>query len=60
VFDPKTVRDVATYEDPARPAAGIHHVFVNGVRALLNGTVTGARSGKVLRRQDAAEFGTAR
>jgi N-acyl-D-amino-acid deacylase len=60
VFDPKTVRDVATYEDPARPAAGIHHVFVNGVRALLNGTVTGARSGKVLRRQDAAEFGTAK
>lgn len=59
VFDPLTVRDAATYEAPTRPAIGIRHVFVNGVLALRDGAVTGARAGKVLLRQDASEFAVA-
>lgn len=56
VFDPGTVSDAATYEEPTRPAVGIRHVLVNGVLALRDGEVTGARAGRVLRRQDPAEF----
>jgi N-acyl-D-amino-acid deacylase len=56
VFDPATVRDTATYEAPARPATGIRHVFVNGVAAWSAGAATGARAGRLLRRQDPTEF----
>jgi N-acyl-D-amino-acid deacylase len=56
VFDPGSVSDAATYEEPTRPAVGIRHVLVNGVLALRDGEVTGARAGRVLRRQDPAEF----
>ncbi len=59
VFDPRTVSDTATYEAPTRPAVGIRHVLVNGVFALRDGEMTGARTGKVLRRQDASEFAVA-
>jgi N-acyl-D-amino-acid deacylase len=55
VFDPGSVRDAATYEEPTRPAVGIRHVLVNGVLAVRDGVVTGARSGRVVRRQDAAD-----
>lgn len=34
------------------PAGGVEHVFVNGVRAVADGAVTGARSGQALRRYD--------
>jgi N-acyl-D-amino-acid deacylase len=57
VFDPGAVRDAATYEDPTRPAVGIRHVLVNGTLALLDGMPTGARPGRVLRRQAPADFG---
>lgn len=50
VFDPRTVIDRATYEDPAVLSEGIRHVFVNGVAAVRDGKVTGARSGRVLAR----------
>jgi N-acyl-D-amino-acid deacylase len=50
VFDPATVRDQATFQDPHRYAAGIEHVFVNGVRVMAGGEHTGALPGKVLRR----------
>ncbi len=49
VFDPVTVADHATYEQPHSYATGIHHVFVNGVQVLLNGEHTGATPGKVVR-----------
>lgn len=48
LFDPKTVRDAATYEEPTRPAEGIHAVIVNGALAWRRGDWTGARSGRVL------------
>jgi N-acyl-D-amino-acid deacylase len=50
VFDPATVIDRATYEEPARLSDGIRLVLVNGVIALRDGKVTGARGGRVLMR----------
>lgn len=50
VFDPATVIDRATYEDPALASEGIRHVIVNGVVALRDGKPTGERGGRVLRR----------
>ncbi len=49
VFDPKTIRDHATFEDPHRLATGMHHVFVNGIQVLENGEHTGATPGRVVR-----------
>jgi len=51
IFDPATVRDAATYEQPVRPAEGIHRVIVNGRVAWQDGRHTGARSGQVISRQ---------
>ena len=50
VFDPQTVIDHATYEQPALLSEGVRHVFVSGVHALKDGTVTGARGGRALLR----------
>jgi N-acyl-D-amino-acid deacylase len=50
VFDPEQIRDCATFADPMRPAAGIQHVYVNGVSSWCDGASTGARAGQVLRR----------
>lgn len=43
VFDPNTIIDHATYENPALPSEGVKFVLVNGVVALKNGAATGAR-----------------
>ena len=50
IFDPATVCDRATFEDPVQTSVGIRHVIVNGVPVLRNGAVTGARPGRALRR----------
>jgi N-acyl-D-amino-acid deacylase len=49
VFDPETVRDVATYDDPNRLSEGMQYVLINGVPVIENGKMTGALPGKVLR-----------
>jgi N-acyl-D-amino-acid deacylase len=51
VFDPKTIIDNATFEDPQRYASGVEFVLVNGVVVLDKGRHTGARPGEILRRQ---------
>jgi dihydroorotase/N-acyl-D-amino-acid deacylase len=51
VFDPKTVRDAATYEKPHQYPVGIPYVVVNGALAVDGGKTTAARAGRVLRRQ---------
>ena len=48
VFNPDTVADCATFEDPHQFAAGISHVLVNGTLAVDNGAYTGSRTGQVL------------
>ena len=48
IFDPKTVRDVATFEAPHAYPAGMPHVVVNGVPVLRGGEPTGARPGVVI------------
>jgi len=50
VFDPATVADRATYEEPRRFSAGIRHVIVNGRLVVEDGAHTGALPGRVLRR----------
>ena len=50
VFDPETVADRATYEAPVAYPAGIDHVIVNGVAAIVDGDETGLRPGRLLRR----------
>ena len=51
VFDPATVRDVATYAAPHAFAAGVPHVLVNGQFVVRDGATTAARPGQVIRRQ---------
>jgi N-acyl-D-amino-acid deacylase len=50
VFDPSTIADRATFENPAQAPVGIEHVIVNGELTVENGDQTGARAGRVLRR----------
>ena len=50
VFDPDTVIDQATFEQPHQFPVGIPHVLVAGEPVILNGNHTNARPGKVLRR----------
>lgn len=50
VFDPNTVRANASYDEPRRFPDGIEHVIVNGELVVDDGTHTGARPGRALRR----------
>ena len=49
VFDPATVTDHATFEEPHRYATGVRHVFVNGGHVLRDGEPTGTLSGRFVR-----------
>ncbi len=51
VFDPATVRDLATYERPHQYATGIPYVIVNGKMVIENGAHTQVKPGRVLRRK---------
>jgi N-acyl-D-aspartate/D-glutamate deacylase len=48
VFDPATVRDSATYQEPHQLASGVRDVIVNGRAALRDGIFTGEFSGRAL------------
>jgi N-acyl-D-amino-acid deacylase len=50
LFDPPTIADQATYEEPTRPARGVEHVLVGGEFAIEAGQVVRADLGHVLRR----------
>ncbi len=49
VFDPHSIIDCSTYEEPNRGPAGIDYVLVNGRPAAEKGRILGATSGQVLR-----------
>lgn len=49
IFDPATIADHATYEQPHQYATGVTEVFINGVQVLSAGEHTGAKPGRVVR-----------
>lgn len=49
VFDPVTIRDIATFEDPNHCSVGMKYVFVNGQAVVAEGRVTSKRPGRALR-----------
>ena len=49
IFDPNTVRDLATFDNPNQLSEGMRYVLVNGVAVIAEGKMTDALPGKVLR-----------
>jgi len=49
VFDPATVRDLATFDNPNQLSEGMEYVLVNGAPVIEQGKMTGVLPGKVLR-----------
>src|SRR3989441_4551819 len=49
IFDPATIRDLATFDNPNQLSQGMEYVLVNGVPVIDLGKMTGALPGKVLR-----------
>jgi N-acyl-D-amino-acid deacylase len=48
IFDPRTIADRATFEQPHQFSVGVRHVLVNGVPVLRDGEHTGAKPGRAL------------
>jgi N-acyl-D-amino-acid deacylase len=51
VFDPQTIQDHATFDKPMQYATGVSGVWVNGVAVIRDGEHTGAKPGRVVRRE---------
>lgn len=51
LFDPETIEDTATFENPRSHPRGIEYVLVNGNIVVEHGTHTGVLSGRVLKKQ---------
>ena len=49
VFDPATVKDNSTFDQPHQLSTGVEHVFVNGVAVVSEGKHTGAKPGRIVR-----------
>jgi N-acyl-D-amino-acid deacylase len=49
VFDPKTIRDAATFSDPMHYSVGVRYVFVNGSPVVWDGAITDERPGRPVR-----------
>jgi N-acyl-D-amino-acid deacylase len=55
IFDPSTVSDQATFEDPNQLSTGMEYVLVNGVTVIHEGRATNALPGKALRGSASAD-----
>jgi N-acyl-D-aspartate/D-glutamate deacylase len=55
VFDPASIADCATYDEPQRPCTGVEHVVVNGRLVIENGTAVSTLAqplpGRFIKRQ---------
>jgi N-acyl-D-amino-acid deacylase len=49
ILDADRIQDLATYEDPHRFSVGMVHILVNGQLVLRDGSLTGAKPGRVLK-----------
>ena len=49
IFDPATIRDLATFDNPNQLSQGMEYVLVNGIPVIEQGKMTGTLPGKVLR-----------
>jgi dihydroorotase/N-acyl-D-amino-acid deacylase len=49
VFDPATVADKSTYEQPHQLSAGVINVLVNGIAVVRDSKVTGNKPGRIVR-----------
>lgn len=49
IFDPNTIGDRSTFEQPHQLSVGVRHVFVNGVGVVKEGNHTGAKPGRIVR-----------
>ena len=49
IFDPTTIHDASTFEDPKHYSVGVKYVVVNGRRAVVDGAITNERAGRALR-----------
>ena len=50
VFDPTALTERGTYQDPCRTALGMSAVLVSGELAVVDGVLTGAKNGSIIRR----------
>ncbi|MEO8188305.1 MAG: D-aminoacylase [Burkholderiaceae bacterium] len=49
VFDPATIQEHSTFEQPHQLSTGVEHVFVNGIQVVRDGRHTGAKPGRIVR-----------
>jgi N-acyl-D-amino-acid deacylase len=49
IFDPETISDHATFDEPHQYATGVRDVWVNGIQVLKNGEHTGASGGRFVK-----------
>ena len=49
IFDPATIRDVSTFDDPTHYSEGVEHVLVNGKAVVSDGKITAERPGQPIR-----------
>jgi N-acyl-D-amino-acid deacylase len=50
IFDPETIKDRATFEDPHQYPDGIEYVIINGQIVAEHGTIVGTRPGRILKK----------
>ena len=50
IFDPATIRDESTFEDPRHYSTGVRHVLVNGRPVVADGRITDERPGRPIKR----------